>query len=193
MKAVALLLFLFSFQLGMADEIQSAIDEGSAAYGEGQYSQAAAQFELAAQLLREKSGSKIAEALPEAPEGWTTDGEAEVQAVGAAVMGGMTSASQTYRNDEGGSVNVRIMSDSPMVGQISMLLNNPAMIQQMGQKVVKVDGAQGVLSYDKDSRSGTITGVANNKFFITIDGSSIEPGVLQEFAGAIDFSLLSQQ
>ncbi len=174
------------------DEIQSAIDEGIEAYGNEQYSQAASQFELAAQLLREMSGASIAKALPAAPEGWTTDSEPDVQAVGASIMGGMTSASQTYSKDDS-HVSIRILSDSPMVGQISMLINNPAMVRQMGQKVIKAGDAKGVLTYDESSSTGSLSAVAMNRYFITVEGNKIDEDTIQEFLGLIDYETLKQQ
>lgn len=192
MRALTLLFFLSCLQVATADEIQSAIDEGIAAFGDEQYSQAASQFELAAQLLRERSGASLAKALPTSPEGWTTEDEPEIQAVGASVMGGMTSASQTYRKGDS-SVNVRIMSDSPLVGQISMLLENPSMVQQLGQKVFKAEGIEGIVTYDEDSSSGTLTAAVSDRFFISVDGNAVDVATLEEFAKGVDVELLNQQ
>ena len=173
-----------------ADEIRSAIDEGISAYEAGKFSLAAAQLDLASQLLREKSGAAIAEAFPEAPEGWETEGEANVEAIGGGFMGGMTTADQTY-TDGSGRVTIRIVTDSPMIAQLSMLLSNPAMVRQMGQKTVKIGNGQALLNFDGDS--GTLTQVIAGRYLVTVEGSGVEESTMTDFASAIDTSKLPSQ
>jgi len=181
------LFFLILCSTVVADEIRSAIDEGISAYESGKFSQAAAQLDLASQLLREKSGAAIAEALPEAPEGWEAQGEPNVEAVAAGFMGAMTTASQSY-SDGSGSVTVQIVSDSPMIGQMSMLLSNPAMVRQMGQKMVRVGEGQAILNFEGDS--GTLTQIIANRFLVTIEGRRVQESIMTTFASGVDVAKL---
>lgn len=189
MKATLLSLSILAWAGSLsADEIQAAIDEGIAAYENGKYSEAAGQFDLVSQLLREKSGGAIAEALPEPPEGWQLDGEADVEALGAGFMGGMTSVSQAYA-DGSGSVTVRIVADSPMIAQMAMLFSNPAMVRQMGQKMVPMGDSRGILA--SDNGSGTLTAVVANRYLVTIEGSGVGESDLVLFGDAVDTGKLA--
>jgi len=191
MKLLSRSLLLFgSIAVLSADEIQQAIDEGTAAFEAGEFSEAAGQFDLASQLLREKSGGVVAEAFPEAMDGWEADGEPNVEALAAGFMGGMTTASQSYTETNGsGSINMQIVTDSPMIGQLSMFLSNPAMVRQMGQKIVNVGDGKGIVEFQNGS--GTLTQIIENRYLLTVNGDDIEESDLILFAGAVDSSKLS--
>ncbi len=173
-----------------ADEIQQAIDDGTAAFKAGKFSEAASQFDLASQLLREKSGGVVAEALPEAPEGWVADGEPNVEVMAAGFMGGMTNVSRSYQQEDGdGSINIQIVSDSPMIAQMSMILSNPAMVRQMGKKIVKVGDGRAILALENGS--GTLTEIVQNRYLVTIQGDEVTEADMTLFAEAVDRAKLT--
>lgn len=189
-NSIVSFVFLMWVSAVSADEIRSAIDESLAAYEAGKFSLAASQLDLASQLLREKSGAGIAEAMPKAPDGWQTEGEPDVEAMGAGFMGAMTTAAQSYSKGSG-RVTVRIVSDSPMIAQLSMLFSNPAMVRQMGQKMVRVGDGQALLNFEGDS--GTLTQVIASRYLVTVEGNGIQESDLTDFAAAVNTAKLQDQ
>jgi ABC-type branched-subunit amino acid transport system substrate-binding protein len=134
---MAFLLLLACVPGAQADDVTDQINEALKAY-QGQDAQTAiAALDAAANLLRQARADGLKKLLPTVPPGWTAD-EAEASAVGAAMLGGGTTASRTYHNGSQ-RVEVQIVAESPMLQGMAALLGSP-FAAAGGMKTVVVGG-----------------------------------------------------
>jgi len=174
-----------------ADEVEDAVQEGMQYYQDGDFSSAAGSLEYAAQLIRQKKGGQLEAFLPEPLSGWTAE-EASSQAMGASMFGGGVTAERRY-SKENSSVAVQIVTDSPMLQGVLMMLTNPAVATADGGKMKKINGQKAIIKYDPNSNSGQIQAVVGNRFLVTIDGNDIPLEELMAYAEAIDFRKMAAQ
>ncbi len=172
----------------MADEITDQIQEALELYKAGDYAGAAGDLEFAAAQIRQMRAGEISGALPEALTGWSAE-DAETSAMGASYMGGATSASRSYTKDEA-SIDIQILTDSPMLSSLSMLLNNPMLLSSSGQKLIRVEGNKGALDWDGDS--GDLNVVVNGVVLVSLNASSCTKDELMAYAEAVDYALIKK-
>jgi len=185
----ALCALLFPFYLG-ADDVTEAIDEASAAYKAGDFEEAAGMLEYAAGLIRQQRGGNLESLLPAAPDGWETEGP-ESQAVGAAMFGGGTTASQSYRKGDQ-SVEITFVGDSPMLQTMGMMFNNPALAASSGMRFKRVNGEKVLVDYEADNESGEATAFLGGKWLVTVSVDGLSQDELLEWVALIDFAKLAQ-
>ena len=174
----------FAFADDVTDSIKEALDN----YKNQNYTQAAKDLDFASQLIRQKKGDMLKTVLPEPLEGWNAL-EATSQAVGAALMGGMTSAEKTYTKDSS-SVTVRVTSDSPMIQGMVMMMGNPSFASATGSKAIKVNNQDAILTLQSDGSSGDLNFVLEEKFLITVEGSGVTEKDLVDYATAVSIEKL---
>jgi hypothetical protein len=167
-----------------ADDILDAIEQARKAYQTGDLGNAKQQLDLASQLIAQKNAESFMALLPEPLAGWKAE-KAQSQAVGTAIFGGASSASRTYTNAKGDTVEVSITGDSAMLTAMAPILNNPMMAGAMG-KLIKV-GTQRAIQ----TQNGDLTMVINNKFVVTVHGTADDAAKLA-YANAIDVGKLSK-
>ena len=169
-----------------ADDVTDQINEALKAYQGHDTQTAIAALDAAANLLRQARADGLKKLLPAVPPGWTAD-EAEASAVGAAMLGGGTTASRTYHNGSQ-RVEVQIVADSPMLQGMAALLGSP-FAAAGGMKTVVVGGRR--MSFNADDNS-YMTMVAD-KIIVKVDGSKETPDpTLKSFIGAIDFAAIEK-
>lgn len=168
----------------MADDVTDALEQAVSAYKNNDLKTARQQADLAATLMAQKSAEGIKEALPGALSGWQAD-DANTQGASASMFGGGIQAARSYQNENGDSVNIEIIGDSPMMTQMALMLSNPAMAASMG-KIVKVAGRQAIRKEDDE-----LTMIVANRFLVTVSGSAGEQDKLA-YAEAIDFARLEK-
>lgn len=96
-----------------------------------EYSTATIEFGYAAQYSRQLKGYSLAQYLPEPKDGWTTE-NLEVESAAAAMFGGGTTVKQDYvSGDE--RVTLSILTDSPLMQSVMMMLNNPMIMMGSNQ------------------------------------------------------------
>ena len=174
-----------------ADEIAKNIQEGLDAYNGKRYGEAADALEYALALLGEMKGEKIAVVFPAAPAGWSK-GEVETTSLGSGMMGGGNTANCRYTENSGkGSVDISIMSDSPMISAMSVMLSNPMMMRADGGKLKKYGGNKSRLKYDEAIRDGEI-GTIVMGVLVMIEGTDIELAILEGLATALDWVTLAK-
>jgi len=179
---VALLLLAGLGQHAVADDVTDEINQALKAYQGGDSKTAIAALDAAANLLRQGRADALKKLLPPVPPGWTAD-EAETVAIGAAMLGGGTTASRTYHNGAQ-QIEVQIIMDSPMLQGMAALFSSP-FAAMGGMKTVVVGGRR--MSYDSSGNS-YMTIVAD-KVIVKVDGSTGTPDPsLRSFIGAIDFA-----
>ncbi len=174
-----------------ADEVANSINEGLEAYKGKRFGEAVDALQYATALINEMKGEKIALVFPAAPKGWTK-GEVETASLGGGMMGGGNAANCTYKESDGdGSVEVSIMSDSPMIGAMSMMLSNPMMIRADGGKLKKFGGNKARLKYNESERSGEIGAIVQG-ILVQFDGRNIDQAILESLAEALDWAMLTK-
>ncbi len=143
--ALAVLFLALPLHAG-EDTVLSTIKEATRQYQAGDYSGSASNLDYASQLIRQKKSEKMKDLLPEPLPGW--DGkEASAQALGAAVLGGGVTVSRDYTRGAS-SISVEIVSDSPVLQSVLMMLNNPVFAGAGGGRLETVKGNRSVLKFD---------------------------------------------
>jgi hypothetical protein len=170
------------------DEVTEAINEALQSYKDGKFSDAMGSLNYAAQLIGQKKGSDLQACLPEPLSGWQAE-EATSQSMGAAMLGGGVSAERRYSKDSS-SVTVQIVTDSPMLQAMMMMLSNPAMAGADGGKMERIAGEKAIVKYIAQDKNGTIVLVIANRFLINVEGDEVSLGDLKAYAGKIDYKKL---
>jgi hypothetical protein len=109
--------------------------------------------------------------LPEPLDGWTAE-EATSQAAGAAMFGGAVTAERVYRKDNK-RVTVTLITDSPMVQSMMMMLKNPMFATAGGGKMKRIGGEKAIIKYDANNQSGEVQ-LAVGNVLVTVNGAAQE-------------------
>jgi hypothetical protein len=170
-----------------ADEVRDALAEASRAYAAGDIPAARMALAEAQQLLQQRAGDTLAAALPEPLPGWEAEAATAEHTSGLALLGGagMIQASRTYRHREGRTVEIQVSADNPLMAQMLMVFNNPAMAGAVG-RLVRVGSHRAI-----QQQNGELMMVLNNRFLVQISGD----GTAQEklaYAQAINTARLPQ-
>lgn len=173
-----------------ADDVTEAINEALQQYKEGDFAIAASSLDYAAQLIRQKTGGKIVDMLPEALPGWKAE-EGSSQAAGTAMMGGGVTAERSYTKGES-SVEINITADSPMLQGMMMMLSNPMFATSNGGRLTKIAGQKAIVHYSSQEKSGEIQIVVANRFLINISGNHVTSEDLKNYAAKINFNGLAK-
>ena len=127
MNRLLVLAVVLTFSVGIAaDEIQDQINLGLEAYQSQDYKLAIEELNYAIAQLQEKVNAQNADLLPEPLEGWTAS-EVENASAAMAMMGGGTTMSRSYRKGSE-TIEITLMSGSPMVMGMLQMVNNPMML-----------------------------------------------------------------
>jgi hypothetical protein len=172
------------------DDVLTTIDQAVKQYEGGDYAGAASNLDYAAQLVRQKKSEKMKELLPEPLLGWQAQ-PASSQAMGTAIFGGGVTVSRDYRR-EGSSISIEIISDSPLLQQVLLMLNNPMFAGADGGKLETIQGQRAIVKYDGGNRKGDINIVVANRFMVTVKGQGVEREALLSYAKAVDYDNLSK-
>jgi len=173
-----------------ADDVTDSINEALEYYKEGAYTDAVGSLNYASQLIQQKKGEKLESFLPKPLDGWKAE-DATSQAVGAAMMGGGLSAERAYRKGNS-TVNIQIITDSPIMQGMMMMFSNPMLAASDGGKLQKIGRQKAIVKYDAANKSGDINVVVANRFLVTIDGDDVTEDDLKAYAEAIDYGKLSE-
>jgi hypothetical protein len=158
-------------------------------YQNGKLSDAMNSLSYASQLIGQKKGGDLQAFLPQPLNGWVAE-EATSQAMGAAMFGGGVSAERRYNKDSS-SVKVQIVTDSPMLQGMMMMLGNPALAGADGGKMEKIAGEKAIVKYNAQDKNGQINLVIVNRFLVTVEGDEVSLADLKAYAGKIDYKKLA--
>ena len=187
--ALAVLFLAMPLHAG-EDTVLSTIKEATRQYQAGDYSGSASNLDYASQLIRQKKSEKMKDLLPEPLPGW--DGkEASAPALGAAVLGGGVTVSRDYTRGPS-TISVEIVSDSPVLQSVLMMLNNPVFAGAGGGRLETVKGHRSVLKFDSGKKSGELYIVVASRFVITIKGRQVAREDLLAYGEAMDYRVLEQ-
>lgn len=174
-----------------ANEVLTTVDEAVNQYKNGDYDGAASNLDYAAQLIRQKKSEALKEVFPEPFVGWEAD-SATSQATGTAVFGKNISVSRTYARKPS-AVTIDIVSDSPVMQSLIMMLNNPVIAGAGGAKIESFGIHKGIVQYNETSRSGDINIVVDAKFMVTVKGQQVDREELVAYAQAVQYSKLAEK
>ncbi len=172
------------------DDVLTTIDQAVKQYKSGDFAGAASNLDYAAQLVRQKKSEKMKEILPAPLDGWQAK-EASAQAVGTAVLGGGVTVSREYRRDNA-TVTVEIVSDSPVLQSVMMMLSNPMFAGASGGTLRTIKGQRGIIKYDAAAKRGEVSIVVGGRFMVTVKGSQVQEQDLIAYAEAVDYQALSR-
>ena len=178
--ATALMGVLATTAPARADEVSDAIAEAQRAYQSGQVQAA----QTALQLIAQRAAAGLAAALPDALPGWTAE-EATSNAAGVGLFGGAM-ASRSFRNAQGQTVEIQVMSDNPLVAQLGPILANPMLAGAMG-RIVRVGDQRAIQGND-----GNIQMLVDNRILVQVQGDAPVEAKLA-YARAINVARLSQR
>ncbi len=148
-------------------------------------------LELFKQLIRQKKSEALKEVFPEPFVGW----EAEIatsQATGTAVFGKNISVSRTYERKQS-TVTIDIVSDSPVMQSLIMMLNNPVIAGAGGAKLESFGTHKGIVQYNETNRSGDVNLVIDDHFMITVKGQQVDREELIAYVQAVQYSKLTKK
>ena len=190
--SVVIFAILLSCTPGMvwADEISESINEALEYYTKGDYVEAVSSLDYAAQLIRQKRGSSLKSFLPAPLSGWKAE-DAESQAAGQAMFGGIVTAKRLYHKNSS-SVTVEIATDSPFLQSMVMMFSNPAFATTDGGKLKKIKRQKAIVKYRPSSKEGEITIIVNKSYLISIKGTKVSEDDLINYASAIDYKGLKK-
>ncbi|RUM41512.1 MAG: hypothetical protein DSY80_08670 [Desulfocapsa sp.] len=172
------------------DDVLTTIDEAVKQYTNGDYAGAASNLDYASQLVRQKKSERMKDLLPEPLSGWQAQ-PASAQTLGTAVFGGGVTVSRNYSKDDA-SVSIEIVTDSPVLQSVMMMLNNPMFAGASGGNLETIKGQRAIVKYEPKGRSGEINIVVANRFMVTVKGNNVEQQTLVSYAEAIDFRSLAK-
>ncbi|HHB75661.1 MAG TPA: hypothetical protein ENK84_03840 [Desulfobulbus sp.] len=167
------------------DDVLSTIEQAVKQYKAGDLAGAASNVDYAAQLIRQKKSEKMKSLLPEPLTGWQAQ-EAGAQAMGTAVFGGGVTVSRKYTKGQA-KVEVEIVSDSPVLQSVMMMLNNPMFAGAGGGTLEKIKGQRAIVKYNKGNHSGDVNIVVAGRFMVTVKGQNVQRADLIAYAGAVDY------
>ncbi len=180
--AVAALPLLFP-SVSRADEVSDALTEASRAYQGGQIGAARTAMGEAMQLLSQRTAASLGAALPAPLAGWKAS-EPDVNAGAMSFLGGGSQASRHYTNGQNQSVEIQVIADSPIIGQLGMILTNPALAGAMG-KLIRIGSQRAI-----QTTSNEIQMLVANRTLVTINGDAPIEAKLA-YAQAVDVAKLT--
>ncbi|MCL2341174.1 MAG: hypothetical protein FWC49_05660 [Proteobacteria bacterium] len=187
---VVLALVVCAQPLRAEDTVLSTIREATRQYESGDYTGAASNLDYAAQLVRQQKSERMKALLPEPLSGWEGK-EASAQALGAAIIGGGVTVSRDYKKGSA-NVSVEIVSDSPVLQSVLMMVNNPMFAGAGGGKLEMLKGQRSILKYDAGKKSGELYIVVASRFVVTIKGRPAAKEDLLAYGEAIDYRKLEK-
>ena len=172
------------------DDVLTTIDEAVKQYKSGDYAGAVSNLDYASQLVRQKKSERMKDLLPEPLAGWQAN-PASAQTLGTAVFGGGVTVSRDYKKGDA-AVSIEIVSDSPVLQSVMMMLNNPMFAGSSGGSLKTIKGQRAIVKYDDKGRNGEINLVVAGRFMITVKGNNVDLNTLVEYSETIDFELLAK-
>lgn len=129
-----------------------AIEAAKKAAEAEKFGAAIAALQAAIKDLQKKQRAAILAALPK-PEGWQIEDAAvdeQAEALGIGMLGGGFSATRNYRKGSQ-SMTVEVTANSPLIQMLTMLFNNPTLIEADGGELVKYGQHKAILKKSGDN------------------------------------------
>ncbi len=170
----------------LADDIRDQLDAARAAYerGELQTSVQGLQFVIAA--IQEKVNQSLLKLLPEPLPGWTAE-DAQATAGGMASMIVGTSLSRHYQREDGASLDISLMANSPLLPMMTFMMSNPLMLQSdPDSRLYTYAGHQGIIQQKHDPSGWEISLMGAGNLLIRVSGTGIQKTDAEAYLKALD-------
>jgi hypothetical protein len=181
---------MFSCGPVFADEVTDSITQGLDQYKKGSYTEAMTSLNFAAQKIGQIKADGLKVLIPKPLSGWTAD-EVVSQAAGTAMFGGGLSAEGHYRRGDKGDVTVKIVTDSPLLQSMMMLISNPMFATSSGGKLEKIKNQTAIVKYEAQEKRGDINVVVAGKILVTVEGNEVSWDDLMDYAKAVDYEKIT--
>jgi hypothetical protein len=191
---LAVILGLVGITGAWADEISETIERAKKLYQEGKYSEASSELQFAVNQIQNLQAEQLKKLLPNPLSGWTAE-EASASAAPMGFFGGGVTTSKTYnKEDTGESIEIKIVTESPLLQTVMMFLTNPAMLAgQPGTKLVRVKGEKALEKFSAQDKEGELSLILEGKTLITVKGSEItDKNILYKYMEKIDFGAIKK-
>ena len=172
------------------DDIINVIEQAVRQYRANDLAGAISNLDYAAQLIRQKKSERMKALLPEPLPGWQAK-PAAAKSLGAAVFGGGSTVSRDYFTASS-VLSMEIVSDSPVLQSIIMMLNNPLFAGASGGNLQTIKQQRAMIKYNANDRSGEINIVVAGRFIVTIKGRAVDQDTMLRYAEAMDFDALAK-
>lgn len=156
-----------------ADEITDQLDVAREAYEAGNLSQTVDELNYAIAQIQEQINASNVKLLPEPLEGWTA-GEATSASGGLAALGGGTTMARSYSSSDGGTIEIQVIANSPLIQGMSMMLSNPMLMQMdPSTKPYRYKGSKGMIKHDAGSTDYQVSLMVSNSIMVQVEGSGL--------------------
>lgn len=172
------------------DDIINVIEQAVRQYRANDLAGAISNLDYAAQLIRQKKSERMKALLPEPLPGWQAKAAA-AKSLGAAVFGGGSTVSRDYFTASS-ALSMEIVSDSPVLQSIIMMLNNPLFAGASGGNIQTIKQQRAMIKYNANDRNGEINIVVAGRFIVTIKGRAVDQDTMLRYAEAMDFEALAK-
>ena len=106
------------------------------------------------------------------------------------MLGGGLSVERTYRKDQA-SVQIQIVSDSPMLQAMMMMFANPMFASADGGRMERFGRQKAIVKFETGTGRGSINAVVANRFLISLDSRGASEEELRAYAAAVDFEKIA--
>jgi len=197
-KGVIVLLVVILGLMGMAgaraDEISDTIERAKTLYQEGKYSEASSELQFVVGQIQNLQAEQLKKLLPDPLAGWTAE-EATASTAPMGFFGGGVTANKTYnKEDTGESIEIQIITQSPLLQTVMMFLTNPMMLAaEPNAKLVRVKGEKAVEKFSAQDKEGELSLILEGKTLITVTGSEIsDKNILYKYMEKMDFGAIKK-
>jgi hypothetical protein len=166
LRGLTALLIVLMWSYGVcADEVADQIKEALELYEKGNYSEAVTNLNFAVGQIQQKQAAGLKVVFPE-----------------------------PLVEDSDRSVDIEIVTDSPLLQSVLMFFTNPAFTaSQPDTKLVKIGGQKALQKFNSQDREGEINIVIASRMLVSIKGrGSDKPDDMLAYANAMDFGKLSK-
>jgi hypothetical protein len=173
-----------------ADDVTDSITQGLNQYKKGSYAEAMTSLNFAAQKIGQIKADGLKVLIPKPLSGWTAD-EVVSEAAGTAMYGGGLSAEGRYHKGNQSNITVKIVTDSPMLQGMMMLLSNPQFAAFSGGKLEKIKNQTAIVKYEAQGKRGDINVVVAGKVLVAVEGNEVSQDELMAYAQAVDYDKIA--
>ena len=189
LKINVLFIILMVFSIpAYASDIEESIKEAFQSYTDGEYKDSVESLNYASQLIQQEVAAGLESFLPKPLSGWTTP-KINSQSTGASLFGGAITTKRQY-NKKSSSITVQIITDSPLIQNMTMIFSNPIFTTFDGGKLEKIKRQKALVKFTPDTKSGKIEIIVADRFLVLIEGQDITKKELKDYAVAIDYKKL---
>jgi len=191
---LALMIVLVGSYRACADEVADQIKEALELYQKGNYSEAVANLNFAVGQIQQKQAAGLKGVFPEPLQGWQAKDSSGDFAPAAFLGGGVSASRHYYVEDTDRSVDIEIVTDSPLLQSVMMFFTNPAFTaSQPDTKLVKIGGQKALQKFNSQDREGEINIVIASRMLVSIKSrGSDKPDDMLAYANAMDFGKLEK-